>query len=654
MSTTDAAGIAKPTAAVYWRPIKIAALLAVIVSIVYVNSLAAPFLFDDLLFIGQDGQIRQAWDWDSWRCLNRGFATWSLQWNYEVGRGFYPWQYRLTNVVIHIAAGLTLFGLVRRTLMLGGTDDLSGSTLAARHGTDRADWFAAVVAILWLVHPLQTQAVTYVVQRYESLMALFFLLTLYFTVRGAQSAKPRDWYIAAWVSCMLGALSKEVIAVCPLVLLLYDRAFLSVSWRQVWQKRWPLYAALALPVAFLLVITRQSLAGEPNGAAGFGMKDVTAWEYLSSQPAVILHYLRLAFWPNKLILDYGWPVANSPLEIYGLGAVILMLVGLSLWAMCKRPKLGFLGLAFFLILAPTSSILPIKDLAFEHRMYLPLAAVVILTLFAVEQLLRLIRLPESVHGHATIVLVALAAGGLSFRTMLRNRDYSDSIAIWRQCIANNPSHPRPYRILADVYAKESPQVSIQFYQEGLAKNPDWAWMWIDLGNVHVKRHNFAAAAEAYERAAQVQPRLIEPHLNLSRLRMKLGDWRGALAAAEQAVALKPKDAKGLKQLAWLLTTSADDGVRDGKRALAILATIPQRADRVDIQYLEVLSAAHAEAKQFDEAVTIAERALAEARKIKSRRIDEFAERVELYRSRQPMRMKVDNSAQPGPLAGAFQ
>jgi tetratricopeptide (TPR) repeat protein len=641
-----------------FRPLKISALLVAIVAIIYVNSLAAPFLFDDLLFVGKDGIIRQAWDWDSWRYLNRGFTTWTLQWNYEVGRGFYPWQYRLTNVVIHIAAGLTLFGLVRRTLLLPGAGVQANARNATEGGpnrdateevpssgfSERADWFAAAVAILWLVHPLQTQAVTYVVQRYESLMALFFLLTMYFTVRGSQSNKPRDWYIAAFVACMLGALSKEVIAVCPLVLLLYDRAFLARSWRQVWRARWPLYAALTLPVAFLLVVTREAFGSARDKAVGFGMDNISAWEYLRSQPGVILHYLRLAYWPDRLILDYGWPVAQSPLEIYGLGAVILLLVGLSVWAMWKSPKVGTLGLAFFLILAPTSSILPIKDLAFEHRMYLPLAAVIILTVLAAEQLLMRLKLPAAVQGHAALVLVAVAAGGLSLRTMLRNRDYADSVAIWRQCIENNPAHARPYRILADVYAKDHPDVAIEFYQEALARHPDWGWMWIDLGNAQFKRNNIAAACEAYEHAARIKPDLIESHLNLSRLRMKLGNFAGAIAAVEQALAREPADASALKQLAWLLTTSADDAARDGRRALVILAKVPQEADRADIQYLEVLSAAYAEVGEFDKAVAVAEQALAEARKVKSRRVEEFAQRVELYRAKQPMRMKAETVA----------
>ena len=165
--------------------------------------------------------------------------------------------------------------------------------------------------------------------------------------------------------------------------------------------------------------------------------------------------------------------------------------------------------------------------------------------------------------------------------------------------------PRPYRILADAYLKQDPHVAIAFYEEALAKNPKIYWLWIDLGNAQLKRKNVPRAIAAYEQAARLEPKLIEAHVNLSRLRMRSGDYAGAVAAAEQAIAAKPGDAVALKQLAWLLATADDEAVREGDKALAILAKIPQNPKRIDIQYLEVLSAAHAEAGDFDQAVAAA-------------------------------------------------
>src|SRR5262245_27506123 len=138
--------------------------------------------------------------------------------------------------------------------------------------------------------------------------------------------------------------------------------------------------------------------------AGFGFRGVKPWEYLRSPAGIILYSLRLAAWPDELILDRGWPIAHSPLEIYGCGAIILVLLAASIVAWFRWPRLAWIGLAFFFVLAPTSSINPIADLAVEHRMYLPLAAVVTLAVLAIA------RLP--VHGRiqwglATLIVAAL-------------------------------------------------------------------------------------------------------------------------------------------------------------------------------------------------------------------------------------------------------
>ncbi len=170
--------------------------------------------------------------------------------------------------------------------------------------------------------------------------------------------------------------TKEVMATAPLVVLLYDRTFLSGSFRRALEERFWLYLFLATTwpvVGGGLVATRGQ-----NGSVGFGIEGFSSWSYLRTQPGVLVHYLRQVFWPTGLCLDYGWPAANSFGQIVLPGLSIVGLLGLTGWALVKRPALGFLGAVFFLVLAPTSSFVPLKDAAFEHRMYLPLAAVVVL------------------------------------------------------------------------------------------------------------------------------------------------------------------------------------------------------------------------------------------------------------------------------------
>jgi tetratricopeptide (TPR) repeat protein len=647
------------------RGAKIVLGLALVTVLVYANSLGASFIFDDWQFAASDGGIRQHWNDPG--LPNRVLGTWTLRMNYELG-GQYPWGYRIVNIAIHVLAGIALFAVVRRTLQLPGI---------SQRLADRADWIAGAAALVWLVHPLQAQAVTYIVQRYESLMALGFLVSLYCLIRGATYSDAKShrregtaddaecadrmaadggkgkrslmdgsllWYAAAWVAFTLGAASKEVIAVGPLVLLLYDRAFLTGDWRESLRRRWGLYLTLLVPVAWILWASRASFAAEAEVAAGFGVDSVTPWEYLRSQPAVLLHYLRLTIWPDRLILDYGWPIARNPWEIYGLGAVILLLLGASLWATWRHPKLGFLGMAFFLVLAPTSSFMPIQDLAFEHRMYLPLAAVVVLAVLTIERILALVPRRSSQGVLATAIVLVVAAG-LGVRTIQRNLDYHEPIKIWEQCIANNPRHARPYLILATLHQGEGRELAEKYYKQAVRYAPRGYKLWIDFGNFYMLGGELDRAVEKYHRAAEINPRDNVALLNIGRAELRAGRFAESLAASRQALARKPGDPQAIKQVAWILATADDDRVRNGPEAVSLLESLPQDpGKKVDAIYYEALAAAYAEAGQFDRAVAAAKTALHEARRQGARRVSEFEARVRLYQSGQPHRQrKVDSS-----------
>jgi protein O-mannosyl-transferase len=160
----------------------------------------------------------------------------SLALNYALG-GSNVWGYHALNLAIHIIlAGLTLFGVVRRTLLRPALRERF-SPSAAR--------LALVVAVLWTAHPLQTEAVTYVSQRCESLMGLFYLLTLYCFVRGADSQRCGWWFTLSVVACLLGMATKEVMVTAPLLVLLYDRTFVTGSFRKAWTRHRRLYLSLA-------------------------------------------------------------------------------------------------------------------------------------------------------------------------------------------------------------------------------------------------------------------------------------------------------------------------------------------------------------------------------------------------------------------------
>ena len=190
----------------------------------YHNSFQGPFIYDDVPSIPGNPHIRHLWP--IWQAMSappgspvagRPVVCLTLALNYAWG-GLNVWGYHAFNLTIHLVSALVLFGILRRTFQ--------GEKLRDRFGAV-AVWLAGAIALIWEVHPLQTESVTYIVQRTESLMGLFLLLTLYGVLRSSQSSRPRVWQAAAIVSCALGMGSKEVMVSAPLIVLLYDRVFLA-------------------------------------------------------------------------------------------------------------------------------------------------------------------------------------------------------------------------------------------------------------------------------------------------------------------------------------------------------------------------------------------------------------------------------------------
>ena len=193
------------------------------------------------------------------------------------------------------------------------------------------------------------------------------------------------YYGLAVLFCALGMGTKQNMAAAPLLVLLYDRTFLSGSFRNALHSRRWLYLGLAGTWG---VLARTFVVFPKMTSAGFKLQHVSALSYALNQPQVIVHYLRLVFWPQDLCLDYYWPVSRDPLEIVPYAILIIGLVGATVWALRSAPAMGFLGACFFLVLAPTSSVMPLNDLAAEHRMYLPSVSVIVIIVLGAFALLR--------------------------------------------------------------------------------------------------------------------------------------------------------------------------------------------------------------------------------------------------------------------------
>ncbi|MBI2885535.1 MAG: tetratricopeptide repeat protein [Candidatus Omnitrophica bacterium] len=498
----------------------------------YAGSLSGPFLHDDILSIVDNPGIRRLRPIGAVLAvppgieplLHRPILTLSFALNYAVG-GLQVFGYHAVNLAIHLLAGLVLYGLLRRTLLL--------PRLRARVG-HAASGLAAAAALIWVAHPLLTESVTYIIQRAESLMGLWYLLTLYCLARSADAPHPRRWMLAAVACCALGMGTKQTMVTAPVAAWLYDAIFL----RQAdGRRRWLLHAGL---MATWLVLAVLVLGGPRIESAGPGPAYLSPWTYGTTQLGVIAHYLRLAVWPQGLAFDYeDWPVSRSVADVWPQAMLVGAWLIATVIALRRCPELGFLGAWFLLVLAPTSSVWPLfTEIAAERRMYLPLIAVVVLvTLGGWLGLQRL--LPgagrDRVRARVGIGLAAALIGALAFATTQRNRDYHNEVAMWQDVAAKRPWNVRARYNLALALDKEGRSTeAIPYYLQVLRRNPAHSGSYNNLGVDLALQGQWMDAAGYFSRALELDGNNVEARNNLAAVWVQLGRPEDAARHLEAA------------------------------------------------------------------------------------------------------------------------
>jgi len=500
------------------------------VALAYHNSLDGPFIFDDHVSIEQNPNVREL------RPLTRAMGappasgvagrpivSLSLAVNYAIG-GFDVTGYHVFNALVHVCSALLLLGAVRRTLrLLPASDDDSERSPGLKAGAYRiardSDALALAIALLWAVHPLLTETVTYVIQRTEGLMGLFFLATFYCFIRGATSPAPRarvTWCVLAIIACALGMGSKEVMVVAPLLVLLYDRLFLAGAFRKALRRRWPLYVGLALTTAIIPVLLVTSVSFRSKSGTGF--ESITAWDNLKTQAGVIVHYLRLAIWPNALCIDYDdWPIARSLASVLPQALLVVALLAASAYGLWRGSRLAFLGAWFFLILAPTSSFLPLgTEIAGERRMYLPTIALVALAVLGGYAALRRFAGPSARFAGAAAV--ALVAAVMIWATVARNELYADDVAIYSDAAAKRPRNARAMmNVGVALYARGELDAAAQSFRLAIERNSAYPDAYYNLGVAERDAGRRDAAKANFAAAIQRRPTWVLPFLRLGEM-----------------------------------------------------------------------------------------------------------------------------------------
>jgi tetratricopeptide (TPR) repeat protein len=543
-----------------------ASALAGVALLVYGNTFSAPFVFDDIAAITRNPSLAHfstALSPPSGLSVTgRPLVNLSLAFNYAIsGEGV--WSYHALNLVLHILCGLILFALVRRT-----PSSLDAQLRSA---------LAFAIAMLWMVHPVLTGAVTYVMQRSELLMSLCGLLTLYFFARAGlreSGSRPATWLGLSVVACLLGMASKEVMATVPLIVLLFDRTFVAGSFGAALRAR-PLYylalAATCLLLGWLVVGT------DSRGAsAGFGSG--VAWtDYSLRQIYAVALYVRLILCPFPLVFDYGSELHTNPSSLLLSAGVAGLLVIATIACLRRRGAIGFCGAAFLLLLAPTSSVVPIAtQTVAEHRVYLASAAAIVLIVGGIFRWL----------GRRALPVCLLLAAALGPVTIARNADYRSPVLLWRDTVNRRPHNPRAHYNLAVsllaagdasaalgefdatlradethalahqklgtlLLAAGRPDEALPHLEFTVRQAPESPAAHYELAGALVQLHRLPEAYAHYAESVRLNPTHAAAHYNLGNALVQLGRYEEALAHFDEAARLEPSDASARNNAARL-------------------------------------------------------------------------------------------------------
>ncbi len=515
--------------------------------VVYANSLDGVFVFDDNDAIKDNPSIRTLWPLSvplttttTSSVTGRPVVGLTLALNYACG-GLSTTGYHIVNVAVHILAALGICALLRLILQ----------SAAPAYAT----WLPLAVALLWVVHPLNTDALNHVIYRTEAMMGLCYILALYCGTRGAQSGQWL-WYALAIVLCVVGMGCKENMVSVPLAMLLIDRAALAGSFAEALRKRWGVYLGMFAAVCIGLALSRWS--GVRHDNVGFNVEGLPFGRYLLVQAAAVVHYLRLAVWPSGLVLDYyEWP---NPLSVGAVWWQIAVLVALAVvigYAWLRNALWTVPWLIGWFILAPTCLIPNGGERCGEHRMYIPLLAVIIIVLVLLQRSLNLAR-------PARIALVAILTIVLGVATVQRNTIYATELSVWQDVVEKRPDNPRGHRGVAEsnyraaeasfkaCRAEGRPptecmapvrgmfELAVSGYLRSLEIEPENPEAYLNLGLIyHDYLPDIDLAILNYNEALKREAGYVAAHSNLGNLLMQQGREDEAIEHYRAAIAIQP-------------------------------------------------------------------------------------------------------------------
>ena len=541
-------------------------LLALFGSIIYSNSFSVPFQFDDIPNIVENDRIKEidhSLDFSGSRAI--GYLTFAF--NYRFG-GLRVSGYHLFNLIIHIINGYLVYAFI--ILLFRAVNHPISRGIHELPLEPQQQWIALATAVLFIVHPIQTQAVTYIVQRFASLVALFYLVAVcsYLKYRMAPPVGENRWlwYGGALIATILAMKTKENSFTIPFSILLLEMVFFRPIGKRYWMALIPF-----LPTLLLIPLSHQDVLGE--GEAGFAQASnkISQPDYLLTQFRVIVTYIRLFFIPVRQNLDYDYPISHSLLQPSVLLSFLLLLLlfSLGLYLVIDSSRLldkkqgehkvrpttrliGFGILWFFLTLSIESSIFPIDDVIFEHRLYLPSTGFFLSVTAGFAHLL------QSLHPGAGMMRLASGLFSavvifLAIATYQRNTVWKNAFTLGSDVVSKAPNNVRAHYNLGSAYSYQgSLKEAIEEYQKALSLEGNYPRANFHLANSYQKLGRREEAIRAYRSELEIQPKFAMAHNNLANVLADQKRFQESLNEYEAAIRFRPRYDKAHANMATVL------------------------------------------------------------------------------------------------------
>jgi tetratricopeptide (TPR) repeat protein len=495
--------------------------------IVYSGTFWGGFHFDDMPSIVNNPAIRNIDDLPGiWNYLPRRFILYlSLALNYHFG-GLHVFGYHLFNLAVHLGCAVLVWWLTQLILL---TPVMKDEKIARHSGV-----ISLLAGLIFVAHPLQTQAVTYIVQRAASMAGLFYLasLCLYAKSRPLGIATGKIYYTGAWIAAVAAMFTKETAITLPLMILFYEFSFLRTRGSLNWQYPAPFLLTLSIIPATIFftetgAMRLQQLYHEPG---------ISPIHYLLTQFRVMVTYIRLVFFPFNQNLDYDYPIFKSVFEI----PVVISLAFLAAIFLCakqlfaKYRLVSFSIFWFFLTLMPESSLLPIKDVINEHRLYLPLAGYALLLVSGGYYLIG----KHSIR--IMVIMLLMVIVGNSVLTYQRNKVWDSELALWNDTAEKSPHKARPqYNRGHSFDQKNKYAQAIVDYNKAIELDPDYADAYYNRGLIYARQNNLARAVADFTRTIEIRPNYAGAYNNRGIILAFHGDLDRAAADFLKAIVIDP-------------------------------------------------------------------------------------------------------------------